>query len=351
MVASSTSKATWPRGWTSARRQEWADLGLDVDHARRFQHWGWAPKAALAAVSVLTAEERSRLDQEGLSVPPGRDVRVLLILRDYGVTSFSAEWDEAAVKVLADAAVAAEVAARLNPMNEPALAVLAALHEVGTDVPLDVSLARHADDGCSCADERFQRFLGIGPVVGSGDVGLISMNDDDDQTLEIRTGVHLSDRVDHGPWLRLPDLASACWYLRQQSESPVSAVSGELQTALQCAEAMGRLNPDQVEIQVNDLDFSWTGTSLWPNEIPGDFVITESQWDGDDSSPMNSGTHTTRLALFRGVYYVGGDEMPWEGVGPFSSDEEAIAWFDVTWGDAAMDDGSDGDETDEVADD
>lgn len=331
MASTVKSKDAWPRGWSAPQKRKWLDLGLDVAGAHRFSGWGWTPAAALSDVAQLDGDRVARLGQEGLAIPAGRDVDRVLALHDHSVSSTSPSWDEAAVDSLQSAPTAQEIAVRLRPGDDPVLTVLAALHQVDAEVPADVALARHADTGCPCEPTRFPIFLGIEALPSADGVGLLTVQTYDSEELHIRTGPFVAVRVDGGPWVRLPDVASACWYLARHNIGLAETVTGDPAVALGCVRALSTLSGESdYEVEVNGLGLAWDGYSLVPgayHDVPDSLTVVDDSWDGDDSSPLTSGSHSYRLVLLDGDYFLGGDEMPGEEVGPFASDEQAKKWF------------------------
>ncbi len=330
MASTAKSQVVWPRGWSTPLKRKWLELGLDVGGARRFSNWGWTPTAALNGAAQVGDDALALLGEQGLVIPPGRDIGHVLALHHYGVTSTSPSWDEAAFECLQSAPAAHEIAVRLSPGDHPVLTVLAALHQVDADLPADVALARHADTGCACEPGRFPTFLGIQALPVANGAGLLTMQTYDAEELQIRTGPLVAVRADGGPWVRLPDLASACWYLSRQDIELVETATGDPLVALGCVKAIAKLAGESgYEVEVNELELQWTGYSLVPryHNIPDRIIVADDYWDGDDSSPLTSGSHRYQLVLLDGEYFLGGDEMEWEEVGPFASNEQATEWF------------------------
>lgn len=262
-------------------------------------------------------------------------MRDVMALHAAGVESHSNEWDATAVDTLSELADDPEVAQRLRPGDDPALTVLAALHEVDPAPPADVALARHADEGCACGSSRFEGYLGISPIEQGESGTVVVMRDTVGTRLQIRTGPYVAARVDDGLWLRLPDLASACWYLQKTAaEDLVVEVDGST-AGLRCVIAMAQLSPvdGDLEIDVAGTTLTWDGSALLPEEdVPDWMVVAESTWESDQ--PMNYGSGGTYLIEINGAYYFRGGEMGWSEVGPFDSAGEAEAWFKEEVGEA-----------------
>jgi len=329
-VSKDVSRAVkWPPGWSTALKGRWCDLGLDVEQARAFRDWGWTPHAALEGVGPLTSDEIGELRRYARPIRPDSDVRTVMALHEAGVESHSDEWDDAAADALRNLAGDAEVARRLRPGDDPLLTVLAVLHQVDHTPPADVALARHADDGCACEADRFTVYLGIGPIEQGEAETVVVMHDAYDTRLDIRTGPYLAARVDDGLWLRLPDLASACWYLYNRAADQIFQVD-DIGTGFRCLIAMAELTEDStgLEADVCGTVLHWNGWTFVPGyDVPDWMVVAQSGWEGDSGTPINSGG-TTYLIKSRGEYYLGGDEMGWNEVGPFATPGEATVWFD-----------------------
>lgn len=320
----------WPTGWSAALRGRWQDLGLDVAEARSFREWGWTPTAALAGIGQLADDQIQTLFASALPVPPGSNLEHAVVLLTAGVQPQSAEWDTRAARVVAQHGANNDIVQRLRPEDDPDLAVLTALHAVDVDPPADVALARHADQGCACDKTRFSEYLSIDAMDQHEAPRVVVMRDSYDTVLEIRTGPYLAVRVEAGHWLRLPDLASACWYLYGQSSGEMAAAE-DAGTGLRCLTAMAQLQqPDEsYEVDVDGTMLSWNGSAFLPGyEVPDWMVVAEDQWEGSHTSPMDSGGVTYLIEL-SGSYYFGGDEMGWEEVGPFDSAAGATAWFEA----------------------
>ncbi len=320
--------ATWPPGWREGMRLAWLDRGLDVEVARSFRDWRWTPSAALVAVGPLTPEEIEVLRMQRPPIRVNSEVRDVLRLHRAHVASYSNDWDAAAASVLEGLDRPDEVARRLNPGDDPVLSVLGALHEVDPAPPVDVALVRHCEKGCRCEADRFKEYLGIGPIEQPGPSHVVSMVDDEGTCLQIRTGPYLAARIEGGPWLRLPDLASACWYLHKLAPGDVVEVDGST-AGLRCMVAMAELTPgiENTEIEVNGTTLMWDGSALLPgSDVPDSMVVAESRWEGDHGTPLNT-EGVTYLIESGGTYYFGDAEMGWSEQGPFATVAEAEAWF------------------------
>jgi len=342
IVSANASRAiTWPPGWTTSLKEKWHDLGLGVEQARAFRDWGWTPRTALEGAGPLNREEIAELRGYSRPIHPGSDVRTVMALHEAGVASHSNEWDAAAAAALRNLAGDAEVARRLRPGDDPALTVLAALHQVDHTPPADVALARHSDEGCACEADRFTAYLGIGPIEQGEAETVVVMHDTFDTRLKIRTGPYLAARVDDGLWLRLPDLASACWYLSGCATDQVVQVD-DIGTGFRCLIAMAELTEDNTNLEavVSGTELQWNGWTFVPGyDVPDWMVVAESGWEGDSGTPMNSGG-TTYLIESRGGHYLGGDEMGWNEVGPFGTINQAREWFDNQMAEADAIDGN-----------
>ena len=267
----------------------------------------------------------------------------MLRLHRAGVTPATNDWDAAATDILDGLGWPDDVAARLHPGDDPVLTVLATLHELDAEPPADVALARHCDEGCHCDSARFANYLGIGPIEPAEQGHTVVMTTDEGTTLQIRTGRYLAARIDAGSWMRLPDLASACWYLHKTAPEDDVVVEVDGSTAgLRCVIAMAQLNPvdGDLEIDVAGTTLTWDGSALLPEEdVPDWMLVAESTWESDQ--PMNYGSGGTYLIEINGTYYFRGGEMGWSEVGPFDSAGEARAWFKEEVGEAesSSDDG------------
>jgi len=331
----STSAAGWPPGWRPATKRAWRARGLDVEQARLFRDSGWTPSAALDGVSELADDEIELLRSDAPpTIRPGSVVRDVLRLHRAGVTPATNDWDTAAADILDGLGWPQDVAGRLHPGDDPVLTVLTALHELDAEPPADVALARHCHEGCHCDGARFPTYLGIVRIEQAEQDHTVVMTTDEGTTLQIRTGRYLAARIDAGPWVRLPDLASACWYLHKTAQDDDVVVEVDGSTAgLRCVTAMAQLNPvdGDLEIDVAGTTLTWDGSALLPGyDVPDWMVIASSYWEGDSGTPMNSGG-TTYLIESNGTHYFGGDEMGWTEVGPFDC-VSAEAWFRVQIG-------------------
>jgi len=228
------------------------------------------------------------LGQEGLVIAPERNIGQVLFLRHYGVSSTSATWDEAAVEAMPPSAASAEeFVARLSPGDDPVLTVLAALHQVDAELPADVALARHSDTGCTCEPGRFLVFLGIEALPVAGGAGLLTVQTHDREELRIRTEPDVATSIDGGPWVRLPDLASACWYLSRQNTGFPEEVVGGSSIALACVRTMAKLAGEHgFEVEVNGLELEWTGSALVPpyDDAPDWMIVGVSPVEWCNSS-------------------------------------------------------------------
>jgi len=338
MLNPPTTAAVWPPGWRPATKQAWRSLGLDVEQARLFRDSGWTPSAALKGVYELTGDELELLRSDAPpTIRPGSVVHHVLRLHRAGVASATNDWDAAAITVLKDLRWPGDVAAQLDPGDDPVLTVLATLHKLDADLPADVALARHCDEGCHCDDARFPTYLGIGRIeLAEQDHHTVVMTTDEGATLHIRTGRYLAARIGTGPWVRLPDLVSACWYLHRTVQEDAVVVEVDSSTAgLRCVIAMAQLNPaaGDLEINVAGTTLTWDGSALLPEEdVPDWMVVAESAWESEQ--PMNSGGGGTYLIEINGTFYFRGGEMGWSEVGPFDSVGEAEAWFKEEVGEA-----------------
>lgn len=161
---------------------------------------------------------------------------------------------------------------------------------------------------------------------------MVVMRDTAGTRLQIRTGPYVAARVDDGLWLRLPDLASACWYLFGHASEQVFEVD-DIGTGFRCLVAMAELTEDTEDTEALEADVGgtvlrWNGSTFVPGyDVPDWMVVAESRWEGGHTSPMDTGG-VTYLIESHGEYYFGGDEMGWNEVGPFATPGEAQLWFD-----------------------
>lgn len=211
--------------------------------------------------------------------------------------------------------------------HDPTLAVLVNLHECRTDVPADVGLSWHSDDGCRCGADRFVSFLSIGPIDADDTGHPVVMADDDGEQVEIRTGPHTAVRFNDEHWLRLPDLASACWYIATIDRIKVSEVD-DSRVGQRCLKALAKLGATTDNVFIGDTEYHLDGTVLLPDthDVPDDLVV--DQYESEDSGGPGGGD-TVYLIEADGAFYFGGGDMDWTKVGPFASTRDARAWFDA----------------------
>ena len=145
----------------------------------------------------------------------------------------------------------------------------------------------------------------------------------------IRTGPYLAVRFDDEHWLRLPDLASACWYIAATERIQVTEVD-ESTVGYRCLTALAQLGATLDDVQAGDGEYESDGSDLLPdpNDVPDWLVVAEERYEG--SGMLNHDGRSIYLIEVDGsyYYYYGGGEMGWtQAAGPFTSTSEATAWF------------------------
>lgn len=212
------------------------------------------------------------------------------------------------------------------------LAVLLAAHGLGTEVPADVALARHADTGCTCDPGRITGLLGSAPVVTPSGGGTVTLAGEAGEAgeAEVRLGPFLAVRFhDHGHWLRLPDLVSACWYVAAEIGLVESA--NDVDAGFTCLTVLAAMGQTLDEVGFGEEEWVRAGTALLPSRsaVPDRLVLAENSYEGSGQTPVDS-DGTVFLIEVDGAYLFGGTDemMDWTEVGPFVNEHEAMAWFE-----------------------
>jgi len=154
----------------------------------------------------------------------------------------------------------------------------------------------------------------------------VTMSDGGTTRVQIRTGPYFAVRFNYERWLRLPDLASICWYIAKTDRIQGAEVDDST-VGYHCLRALAQLGATYDDMTVGGGEYEWDGRDLLPdpNQVPYWLVVAEERYEV--SGMLNHDGGSVYLIEVDGTYYHGGGEAGWTQMGQFASPSDATAWF------------------------